>query len=60
MVHAGLWVKEIEKLKEAKLGDSVVGGGDDIQRLLDSCSEYASISLFLSVCVCVCDIIIWC
>ena len=52
MVHAGLWVKEIEKLKEAKLGDSVVGGGDDIQRLLDSCSEYASISLFLSVCVC--------
>ena len=46
-VHAGLWVKEIEKLEEAKLGDSVVGGGDDIQRLLDSCSEYASLSLSL-------------
>ncbi|QHO55634.1 uncharacterized protein DS421_3g66830 [Arachis hypogaea] len=44
-VHAGLWVKEIEKLEEAKLGDSNgSGGGDDIQRLLDSCSEYASLS----------------
>ncbi|CAH8355289.1 unnamed protein product [Eruca vesicaria subsp. sativa] len=37
-VHASLWVKEIEKLEEAKLGDSG-GGGDDIDRLLDSCSE---------------------
>ncbi|KAF8117001.1 hypothetical protein N665_0012s0018 [Sinapis alba] len=35
-VHASLWVKEIEKLEEAKLGDS---GSDDIDRLLDSCSE---------------------
>ena len=51
-MHAGLWVKETEKLEEAKLGDSVVGGGDDI--LLDSCSKYASIYLFLCVCVCVC------
>lgn len=39
-VHASLWVKEIEKLEEAKLGDSGSGGGaDDIDRLLDSCSE---------------------
>ncbi|KAL6953596.1 hypothetical protein U1Q18_043365 [Sarracenia purpurea var. burkii] len=37
-VHAGLWVKEIEKQQEANLGDSG-GGGDDIERLLDSCSE---------------------
>lgn len=38
-VHASLWVKEIEKLEEAKLGDSGCGGADDIDRLLDSCSE---------------------
>uniref|UniRef100_A0A1J3HWN1 Mucin-like protein n=1 Tax=Noccaea caerulescens TaxID=107243 RepID=A0A1J3HWN1_NOCCA len=38
-VHASLWVKEIEKLEEAKLGDSGSGGADDIDRLLDSCSE---------------------
>ncbi|THG18033.1 uncharacterized protein LOC114264805 [Camellia sinensis] len=40
-VHAGLWVKEIEKQEEAKLVDSIGGGGggDDIERLLDSCSE---------------------
>ncbi|VVB16962.1 unnamed protein product [Arabis nemorensis] len=39
-VHASLWVKEIEKLEEAKLGDDGSGGGaDDIDRLLDSCSE---------------------
>ncbi|PNX65351.1 hypothetical protein L195_g054495, partial [Trifolium pratense] len=45
-LHAGLWTKEIEKLEEAKLGDSgVPSGDDDIQRLLDSCSEYVSISL---------------
>lgn len=36
-IHAGLWVKEIEKQQEAKLGDSATG--DDIDRLLDSCSE---------------------
>ncbi|KAJ4844794.1 hypothetical protein Tsubulata_034167 [Turnera subulata] len=36
-IHAGLWVKEIEKQQEAKLGDSAAG--DDIDRLLDSCSE---------------------
>lgn len=35
-IHAGLWVKEIEKQEEDKLGD---GGGDGIERLLDSCSE---------------------
>lgn len=36
-IHAGLWVKEIEKLEESRLG----GGtrGDDIDRLLDSCAE---------------------
>ncbi|CAN8266703.1 unnamed protein product [Cochlearia groenlandica] len=39
-VHASLWVKEIEKLEEAKLqGDSGYSGCDDIDRLLDSCSE---------------------
>ncbi|XAR70020.1 hypothetical protein NMG60_11001834 [Bertholletia excelsa] len=38
-IHAGLWVKEIEKQEEAKLGDSIGSGGDDIERLLDSCSE---------------------
>lgn len=37
-IHSGLWMKEIEKQEEAKLGDST-GGGDDIERLLDSCSE---------------------
>lgn len=38
-IHAGLWVKEIEKQEEAKLGDSGGGVDDDIERLLDSCSE---------------------
>ncbi|GAB4846345.1 hypothetical protein Ancab_025351 [Ancistrocladus abbreviatus] len=38
-IHAGLWMKEIEKLEEAKLGGSGFGGGDDIEKLLDSCSE---------------------
>uniref|UniRef100_A0A5B7CDZ2 Mucin-related protein n=1 Tax=Davidia involucrata TaxID=16924 RepID=A0A5B7CDZ2_DAVIN len=38
-IHAGLWMKEIDKQEEAKLGDSIGGGGDDIERLLDSCSE---------------------
>ncbi|KAG7979342.1 hypothetical protein I3843_05G126500 [Carya illinoinensis] len=38
-IHAGLWVKEIEKQEEAKLGDPIAGGGDDIEKLLDSCSE---------------------
>lgn len=37
-IHAGLWVKEIEKQEEAKLGNFV--GGDDIEKLLDSASEY--------------------
>ncbi|KAF9602157.1 hypothetical protein IFM89_025386 [Coptis chinensis] len=35
-IHARLWMKEIEKQEEVKLGGS---GGDDIERLLDSCSE---------------------
>lgn len=36
-IHAGLWVKEIEKLEESRIG----GGnrGNDIDRLLDSCAE---------------------
>lgn len=38
-VHANLWMKEIEKQEEARLGDSVAGSGDDIERLMDSCSE---------------------
>lgn len=37
-VHAGLWVKEIEKMEEAKLGDST-GAGDDLDRFLDTASE---------------------
>ncbi|KAL2226121.1 uncharacterized protein LOC105159952 [Sesamum indicum] len=37
-IHAGLWVKEIEKFEEAKLGNSV-SGSDDIEKLLDSASE---------------------
>lgn len=40
-VHAGLWVKEIEKMEEEKLG-----GGDDIERLLDTCSEYVNLIYF--------------
>ncbi|XP_014519965.1 uncharacterized protein LOC106776990 [Vigna radiata var. radiata] len=38
-LHAGLWLKEIEKLEEAKLADSDIAAGDDIQRLIDSCSD---------------------
>ncbi|KAJ4974575.1 hypothetical protein NE237_007749 [Protea cynaroides] len=40
-VHAALWMKEIEKQEEAKLGDSTssAAGPNDIERLLDSCSE---------------------
>ncbi|KAG2552236.1 hypothetical protein PVAP13_9KG094623, partial [Panicum virgatum] len=47
-VHAALWVKEIEKMEEARLGGGG-GGADDIDRLLDSCSEYSYIYIcFLS------------
>ncbi|KAM3315648.1 hypothetical protein ACQJBY_034025 [Aegilops geniculata] len=41
-VHAALWVKEIDKMEEARLGGGGGGGrgaADDIDRLLDSCSE---------------------
>ncbi|XP_016485326.1 protein GAMETE CELL DEFECTIVE 1, mitochondrial-like [Nicotiana tabacum] len=38
-IHAGLWLKEIDKMEEAKLGDSIGGNADDIEKLLDSCSE---------------------
>lgn len=38
-IHAGLWMKEIEKMEEAKLGDSISVDGDNIEKLLDSCSE---------------------
>ncbi|XP_037419596.1 protein GAMETE CELL DEFECTIVE 1, mitochondrial-like [Triticum dicoccoides] len=40
-VHAALWVKEIDKMEEARLGGGGGGRGaaDDIDRLLDSCSE---------------------
>lgn len=37
-VHAGLWVKEIEKMEEAKLGGSA-GAADDLDRFLDSATE---------------------
>ena len=46
-IHAGLWMKEIEKQEEAKLGDSAVGVGVDIERLLDSCSEYVLFLLYI-------------
>lgn len=47
-IHAGLWVKEIEKLEEAKLGD-FDSGADDIEKLLDSASEYVlSLPLIVS------------
>lgn len=42
-IHAGLWAKEIEKLEEAKLGN-FVSGADDIEKLLDSASEYVPFS----------------
>ncbi|EPS73514.1 hypothetical protein M569_01239, partial [Genlisea aurea] len=39
-IHAGLWVKEIEKLEEAKLGEAISGAhDDDIDKFLDSASE---------------------
>ena len=54
-LHAGLWSKEIEKLEEAKLGGCGGGDGDDdIQKLLDSCSEYVSLSL--SYCFILCSV----
>lgn len=37
-IHAGLWMKEIEKMEEAKLGNPTAAG-DEMDRLLDSCSE---------------------
>ncbi|GKD60918.1 hypothetical protein Tco_1298427 [Tanacetum coccineum] len=37
-VHAGLWVKEIEKMEEAKLGGSA-GAADDLDIFLDTASE---------------------
>jgi hypothetical protein len=46
-VHAALWVKEIEKMEEARLGGGA-GGADDIDRLLDSCSECVSTHLSLA------------
>ncbi|XP_074309734.1 protein GAMETE CELL DEFECTIVE 1, mitochondrial [Silene latifolia] len=36
-IHASLWAHEIDKIQEAKLG--VDGGADDLDKLLDSCSE---------------------
>lgn len=36
-IHAGLWMKEIEKMEETKLGGS--NPSNDIDRLLDSYSE---------------------
>ncbi|KOM54799.1 hypothetical protein LR48_Vigan10g069100 [Vigna angularis] len=44
-LHVELWLKEIEKLEDAKLADSDISVGDDIQRLIDSCSEYTFRSL---------------
>ncbi|KAI3865330.1 hypothetical protein MKX03_037308 [Papaver bracteatum] len=39
IIHSGLWMKEIEKLEEAKLSGGAGGGDNDIDKLLDSCSE---------------------
>ncbi|KAH9317886.1 hypothetical protein KI387_019655, partial [Taxus chinensis] len=36
-VHASLWLKEIEKQEEAKLGNTA---DDDIDQLLDNCSQF--------------------
>ncbi|KAL5981103.1 hypothetical protein ACLOJK_029023 [Asimina triloba] len=36
-IHAALWMKEIDKEEEARLGNP--SGSGDIERLLDSCSE---------------------
>ncbi|KAL5218843.1 hypothetical protein ABZP36_019527 [Zizania latifolia] len=44
-VHAALWVKEIEKMEEARLGGGG-GGADDIDRLLDSCSECVATPIY--------------
>lgn len=50
-IHANLWAKEIEKMEEAKLGDG--NNADDIEKLLDSASEYVYISaILLSTIVC--------
>ncbi|RZC60844.1 hypothetical protein C5167_022588 [Papaver somniferum] len=38
-IHSGLWMKEIEKLEEAKLSGGAGSGDNDIDKLLDSCSE---------------------
>nr|DAD31211.1 TPA_asm: hypothetical protein HUJ06_010062 [Nelumbo nucifera] len=51
-IHAGLWMKEIEKREEAKLAGSFSSGGggaDDIERLLDSCSEYILLCSFFLI-----------
>jgi hypothetical protein len=55
-VHAALWVKEIEKMEEARLGGGA-GGSDDIDRLLDSCSECVATRLsFTSILDRNCDV----
>ncbi|XP_068655934.1 protein GAMETE CELL DEFECTIVE 1, mitochondrial [Aristolochia californica] len=38
-IHASLWMKETEKEEEARLGN-MGGNGNDIEKLLDSCSEF--------------------
>lgn len=48
-IHAALWMREIEKVEEARLDDSlggIKGQENDIEKLLDSCSKYA-FKLFL-------------
>lgn len=48
-IHAALWMREIEKVEEARLDDGlggIEGQGNDIEKLLDSCSRYA-FKLFL-------------
>nr|KJB20425.1 hypothetical protein B456_003G147700 [Gossypium raimondii] len=54
-IHAGLWMKEIDKLEEAKLGDSA----DDIDRLLDSCSEYVFSFIHFVSLLCWFNVIFW-
>ncbi|BAT88711.1 hypothetical protein VIGAN_05229300 [Vigna angularis var. angularis] len=48
-LHVELWLKEIEKLEDAKLADSDISVGDDIQRLIDSCSEMERWTLWVAV-----------
>lgn len=50
-IHAGLWMKEIEKMEESRVGGdpTAYAAGDDIDRLLDSAAEWVVIILGFSL-----------